>query len=178
MAEIFCKVQSDGWKKYSHNIPLNGLHGLSALCMSQNNIQNWFCCRQSRTVQRSAHPYVFPWTWIPTWGLILALILCLGLAEFLQHSNIYILTAEYELCTISSEKKFNDASLVQSASTNEEWFPLSWLQGWRCWFDLILLVALGLQSMHRFRAQDWGWGYLTLSEYWSTLTSNVMILCQ
>lgn len=44
----------------------------------------------------------------------------LGLAEFLQHSNIHISTAEYELCTISSEKEFNDASLVQSASTNEE----------------------------------------------------------
>lgn len=49
-----------------------------------------------------------------------ALVFSLGLAEFLQHSNIHISTAEYELCTISSEKEFNDASLVQSAATNEE----------------------------------------------------------
>ena len=102
-----------------------GLCSLSVLRVLQDNIQNWFCCRRSRSVQRSAHPYAFPWTPAPTWGLILALILCLGLAEFLQHSNIHISAAEYELCTISSEKEFNDASLVQSASTNEEWFPLS-----------------------------------------------------
>lgn len=62
----------------------------------------------------------------PTWDLAPAPSPSrLRLAEFLQHSNIHISAAEYELCTISSEKEFNDASLVQSASTNEEWFPLS-----------------------------------------------------
>lgn len=79
------------------------------------------------------------------------LALCLALAELpATRSGIHISAAEYELCTISSEKEFNDASLVRAASTNAEWFLLSWLQGWRCWFeqifDLIHLVAFSFCS--------------------------------
>lgn len=45
------------------------------------------------------------------------------LAELLQHSGIHISAAGYELCTISSEKEFNDASPVPAASNKRRAIP-------------------------------------------------------
>lgn len=113
-------------KNGSRNGQLNGRRCLSVPGVSRDDIQNWFRRRWSRTVLRRTFFFFFLQPFSPTWDLAPAPSPSrLGLAEFLQHSNIHISAAEYELCTISSEKEFNDASLVQSASTNEEWFPLS-----------------------------------------------------
>lgn len=158
-----------------------------------HNIQNWFHCRWSKGIQEpcAAASSSSSSSSASSTSSPLALLVPLEiwapapssraspLAELLQHSGIHISAAGYELCTISSEKEFNDASPVRAASNKRRAIPpvsavgmemLIWTNLWPR-HSLLLEVLSAAERRKNGRPRR-------VRVNRSAPTSDVMILCR